>query len=96
MRLYRVLLRGENFLLNFTGDPELLGFHVTHYVRARDETDAQRIATILVRKNQQLNTALTNTREKVSRLECEAVKRVWWPRSSKNGRYDFWPMDEGE
>lgn len=93
MPLYRVLLRGENFLLNLTGEPELLGFHVTHYVRAATEEEAKRIATILVRKNQHINSGLLNTPENPTRLECESIKRAWWRRSANDGRYTFWNVE---
>ena len=46
MRWYEVALRGENFLLNLTGEPELLGFRVIHYVKAASEEEAVRCARI--------------------------------------------------
>lgn len=94
MALYRVQLRGENFLLNLTGDPELLGFTVTHYVVAEDEAQAAKIGLILVRKSQHLQTTQMNTQENPNRLRVEAVKRVWWRRRRCDGRYRFWHMDE--
>lgn len=93
MSLFKVVLRGENFLLNLTGEPELLGFRVTHYVKAGDEAEAEHIATILVRKNQHLSRALLNPPENPTRLECESVKRVWWRRSNQDGRYTYWHME---
>lgn len=93
MPLYRVLLRGENFLVNLTGEPELLGFHATHYVNAATEAEAQRVAAILIRKNQYLNGALLNTPANPTRLICESVKRVWWRRASKDGLYRYWRID---
>lgn len=93
MRLYKVLLRGENFLLNLTGEPELLGFTVAHFVKAASEEEATRIAMILVRKNQHLTQALLNTPENPTRLTCESVQRVWWRRTRQDGRYSYWSMD---
>lgn len=94
MALYRVQLRGENFLLNLTGDPELLGFTVTHYVSAADEAEASKIALILVRKSQHLQATQMNTLENPNRLRVESVKRVWWRRRRRDGRYHFWHMEE--
>ena len=63
MALYEVTLRGDNFLMNFTGEPELVGFRVTHYVKADDPDAAQRIAAIHVRKDRRINDSLLNTRD---------------------------------
>jgi hypothetical protein len=89
MPLYKVLMRGENFLLNLTGEPDLLSFRVIHFVKAADEGEACRIASIRVRKNRDLHGAL-NMPENPSRLECESVKRVWWRSKGSDGRYEFW------
>lgn len=93
MALYRVRLRGENFLLNLTGEIELLGFDVTHYVKAETQDDAIRIATILVRKNQDLSRSLQNTPENPTRISCESIRRVWWRRSRQDGKYTYWAMN---
>lgn len=96
MSLYRVVSRGENFLLNLTGEPELLGFRAVHYVKAGSEEEAARTAAILIRKDRRLNGALLNTPQNPNRLECEAVKRVWWRRGGQHGRFDFWSMEPTE
>jgi hypothetical protein len=90
MPLYRVQLRGENFLLNMTGEPALLGFRVVHFVRAEDESEAQRTAIILTRQNRDLHARLRNIPANPSRLHCESVSRVWWRRSRQDGQYQFW------
>jgi hypothetical protein len=90
MPLYRVVLRGENFLLNLTGEPELLAFRVAHYVRATCEEEARRIAIIVTRKSQHLQGRLLNTPDNPTRLACETIKRVWWRSSRQDGRYTFW------
>lgn len=94
MRWYEFALRGENFLLNLTGEPELLGFRVIHYVKAASEEEAVRIAMIQVRKNRHLSSALLNTPENPTRLIRESVRRVWWRRSGRDGRYSYWSMDD--
>jgi len=94
MPLYRVGMRGENFLMNLTGEPELLGFSVTYYIKAADEEEARRIGTIKVRKNRNINGSLMNTPENPTRLSCEEVKRVWFRREAHDGLYDFWIMDK--
>lgn len=93
MPLYRVVSRGENFLLNFTGEPELLGFRATHYVKADSEEDAMRTAAILVRKDSRLNRSVMNPRQNPNRLECESIQRVWWRRANQHGRIHFWSME---
>lgn len=95
MPLFKVMLRGENFLVNLTGEPELLEFDVTHYVKAGDEADARRIATILTRQNQHIHGALLNTTANPTRLTCLSVKRVWWSSKRNNGRYVFRPYNGG-
>jgi len=96
MPLYRVILRGENFLLNFTGEPEVLGFHATHYVKAGSEEEATRTAAILTRKDRRLANAQLNTPQNPNRLECESVKKVWWRRSGRDGRLNFWSMEPAD
>lgn len=89
MPLYKVVLRGENFLVNLTGEPELIGFDVTHYVKAADEYEARRIAIIKTRQNQHLHRALLNTPTNPTRLVCLKCTRVWWPFRRDDGRYTF-------
>lgn len=96
MPLFKVMLRGENFLVNLTGEPELLEFDVTHYVKAVDEADARRMATILTRQNQYIRDGLLNTTANPTRLTCLSVKRVWWSSKRKNGRYVFRPYNDGQ
>lgn len=96
MPLYRVVLRGENFLLNFTGEPGVFGFHVTHFVKAPDEEQARHTATILTRKDRRLNSVLLNTPQNPNRLECESVRKVWWRRQRQDGRLEFWTMEPPE
>jgi hypothetical protein len=96
MPLYRVVSRGENFLLNLTGEPEVLGFRAIHYVKAASEEEAQRTAAILIRKDRRINSALMNTPQNPNRLQCESVKRAWWRRPSRDGRIDFWSMEPDE
>lgn len=95
MPLFRVVIRGENYLVNLTGEPQLLGFHVTHYVKSEDEGTAGTIARIRTRQDRHLHESLLNPPENPSRLECASVKKVWWRRGRENGRYQFWEMSPG-
>jgi hypothetical protein len=96
MPLFRVQVRGENFLLNLTGEPQLLGFRVAHYVRADSEAEAERTAIIITRQNRHLHDHLQNIPQNPSRLECEAVQRVWRRRAKEDGCYDFWSMEPSD
>ena len=96
MPLFRVQLRGENFLLNLTGEPELLGFEVTHFIKAEDEEQARRVGLIQVRKDRRLSSALLNPPENPTRLRCVGIKKVWWRRASIDGRYSFHRMEPVE
>jgi hypothetical protein len=96
MPKYRVQLRGENFFLNLTGEPDLLGFRVVHYVSANSEAEAERIAIIHTRQNRQLHEHLQNIPQNPSRLTCESIRRVWWRRSARDGRYQFWVMEQSD
>jgi hypothetical protein len=93
--LFRVQLRGENFLLNFTGEPELLGFEVTHFIKAAEE-EARRVGLIQVRKDRRLSSALLNPPQNPTRLRCIGIKQVWWRRASIDGRYTFHRMEPVE
>ena len=50
---YKVLLRGNNFLLNLDGDHAKVGFYATRIVKSTSVEEAQRIA--IIRIHQELN-----------------------------------------
>lgn len=93
MHWYRVRLRGENFLLNLTGEPELLAFRVTYYVKAGGEQEAERMATILMRQEPRLRDHTLNIQQNPTRVVCESVKRTLWKHSRQHGCYNFWQLD---
>jgi len=94
MPLFKVCIRGENFLMNLTGEPEVIGFHATYFVKAQTEEEAEHVATIKVRKNSYLNGALLNSPKNPNRLVCEEITKVWFRRADLDGHYEFWNMDK--
>jgi hypothetical protein len=55
---YKVLVRGENFLLNVDGENQKLGFYTTRFVEAPNEAAAEEMAIALLRDDPKLHGVL--------------------------------------
>ncbi len=97
MPKYRVLLRGENLLIEMDGDPQLLGFYTNRNVRAADEDDAEMAAVALIRADSDLLDAMIDSDDPPEpKVYAEQISRIaWWKRLGGRG-YRFFPMEEQE
>ncbi len=93
MPLFRVKIRGENFLLNLGGEPQMLGFDVVHFVEAATPDEASQKAVIRTRQSRHLRENQLSLPNNPSTLNCVAVDSVWWRRRRQDGRYEFWPAE---
>lgn len=62
MNQYRVLLNGQNFLLNFDGKIQKTGFYITRNVKAESVEDAEQKATELIKNDEWLKNNILNDR----------------------------------
>lgn len=76
MKRFRIELRGENFLLNFDGEPRKFGFTLSRYLRAADETIAEKTAAIMARQLPTLQHGLCNDSEDPPRISMPQIKEV--------------------
>ena len=76
MKRYRIEMRGENFLLNFDGEPHKFGFTLSRYIRAADVAVAEKIATIQARQLPSLKQGLCNDPEDPPRIRMEQIREV--------------------
>jgi len=94
---YRVLLRGENFLLKIDGKPTRMGFFTTRFVQANNRDGAELLAVDLIRHDKRLNDAVSNERADPPMLfadEIAVVDEGQVPVSSSG--YSFFPMDSSD
>ena len=71
---YRVLIRGENFLVNLDGRPHKLGFYTTRFVAAGNPATAERLAVELIR--QELRDMVLNPRDDNPMLYLDEIGEV--------------------
>ena len=60
MKKYKVLIRGENFLMNLDGRDQRLGFYTTAFVEGQDEGEAGERAIDLVRDDLEFRRSVLN------------------------------------
>jgi hypothetical protein len=60
MKKYKVLVRGENFLINVDGCVKKLGFYTTRFVEANDDREAEDNALSLLRTDSKLRDCILN------------------------------------
>lgn len=76
MSKYRVLISGENFLLNFDGRPRKSGFYVTRFVDAADAEEAENAAVALLRNDAALKGLVLNSRDDTPMMYAEEVEEL--------------------
>jgi hypothetical protein len=76
MSRYRVLINGENFLLNFDGRPRKSGFYVTRFVDAADSEDAENAAVASLRDDAALKGLVLNSRDDPPTLYADEVEEL--------------------
>lgn len=76
MKKFRVLLRGENFLLNSEGVVKRFGFYTTAFVVSPNGDEAEKMAVELIRKDQRLQEAVLNDKSDPPMLFAEEIEEV--------------------
>ena len=70
---YRVLVRGENFLLNLDGKNQKLGFYTTRFVEAPNEEEAEERAFAMLRNDPKLQKGVLNEKSDVPVMFAEEI-----------------------
>jgi len=76
MKRYKIQLKGENFLLNFTGDPRKFSFQATKYLRARSPEDAEKMAIIMIRQTPELRDAVITEKSDRPKIILESLREI--------------------
>jgi hypothetical protein len=91
-RKYRVLIKGQNFLLNKDGETPKTGFYTTRFVEAQDAKQAEAVAIELIKSDAKLADIVLNKRGDTPRLHIEEVEEVKRLRSQVG--YAFYSEEE--
>jgi hypothetical protein len=95
MSKYRVLINGENFLLNFDGQLQKLGFYVTRVVDARNPDEAELAAVNLVREDAHLKGNVLNERDDPPTLFADEIEEIEKSDGAENVNTGFsWFTDD--
>ncbi len=76
MKKYKVLIRGENFLLNRDGKDQKLGFYTTAFVEGQDEAEAEKQAIALVRGDQEFGKGVLNEKADSPMMFVEEIEEL--------------------
>ena len=90
---YKVVLRGENFLVESGGTIQKLGFFATRFVQAASESEAELLAVAVVKSDPGLVKAVLNERSDPPMINIEEVEPVVTPDGPGSG-YTFFAAAE--
>ena len=76
MKKYKVLARGQNFLLDLNGLVEKVGFYTTRFVEAENESQAEDNAISTVRADPQLCDVVLNPQSDTPMLFVEEITEL--------------------
>jgi len=95
MGKYRVLIAGENLLLDFEGRPQKLGFYVSRTVDAPNYEGAESAAVDLIREDSRLE-GLLNEIDDPPVLYAEEVKEIEASDTEQNTNtgFSWFPIDK--
>ncbi len=97
MPFYRVMLRGENFVMNLNGEPRQFGFYTRRFVRARSENEAEHDAVALIKNDESLKRSVLNHRDDPPMIYLEEMEKLPWWRMLRRRRgrgYALWESEE--
>ena len=76
MKKFRVLVRGENFLLESEGAVKRFGFYTTRFVEALDKDEAERRAVESLRQEDRLRGGVLNDQSDPPMLFAEEIDEI--------------------
>ena len=75
MKLFRCLIEGVNFPLEFEGEPALVGFYTSRFVRAENPEQAELLALELLRADPKLDVP-SSKRTKETMVYFEEIEEI--------------------
>ena len=76
MKKYKVLVRGENFLLNIEGVKQKVGFYVTRFIEAENKDAAEYAVMDLLRKDSNLLKDILNKSSDSPMMYAEEIEEL--------------------
>jgi hypothetical protein len=76
MKKYRVLVRGENFLMNLENADRKLGFFTTRFVEAEDSEQAEFAAMETLRADRSLSGQVLNDRSDPPMMYADEIEEL--------------------
>ena len=76
MKKYKVLIRGENFLINLEGKDQKLGFYTTVFVEGQDEEQAERRAIRLLQDDEDFRQSVLNEKSDAPMMFVEEITEL--------------------
>jgi hypothetical protein len=76
MKKYRLLIRGENFLINLEGTDQKFGFYTTAFVEGRDEEQAEQRAIELLRDDKEFRQSVLNDKSDTPMMFVEEIAEL--------------------
>ena len=98
MSTYRVLLNGENFLIEWDGQPSKTGFYTTRVVEADNPDEAETIAVEIIKQDARLRSITLNGKEDSPMIYVDEIEEVssLAPGENTATGFAFYPEDGGE
>ena len=75
-RNFRVLVNGQNFLVDRDGKPRMTGFYTARFVEAQDPEQAEAVAVELIQSNSNLSDIILNQRGDTPVLNVEEIEEI--------------------
>lgn len=76
MKKFRVLVRGENFLINVDGVEQKHGFYTTRYIEAQDEEAAEYAVMDILRGDPKLAKGVLNDKSDPPMMYAEELEEI--------------------
>lgn len=98
MKQYKVLVRGENFLINLDGVNQKVGFYTTRFVEAESEKEAEYAVMDMLRSDPELIQVVLNEESALPVMFAEEIEEL---ESFKGlpvagAGFSFYPEEGGE
>lgn len=76
LRYYKITIRGENFLMKVNREYQKLGFHITRYVKAQNEEEAEGLIIKVLMKEIKLQNSIHNDRYDPPRMFLDELEEL--------------------